>query len=185
MTSTTTRSSILGACLLALAAGGCASGKQPPQGGPQGPGGPGGPGGASRIDAGPVVRPISLFFAGMDADGDMRITDGEMRLGVDAAWKAMAAPDGVRALDYADWAIAAFGSADAHPAYVAFDNNFDGRITEDEFKTRLAQEFSLMDADKDGALIRAEMVARVIQRAQGPGAGPGGGQRPQRGDRPR
>ena len=170
----------MGACLILTA---CAGGsKRPPERENRG-----GPGGREMANAGSFAQPVALFFAGMERDGDMFVSTQEMLDGVDAAWIAAAQPDGIRALDYSDWALLALGSSDAPPAYVAFDTNFDGRITADEFRERFQQEFRLMDSNRDGVLARIEMVARIQRQNTGPdnsrSSSEGGQRRPPPGGR--
>lgn len=158
----------------------------PPGGGEGGP--PGGMGGQMRGGMGLVAQPVSLFFAGLDADADMVVTRDEAMLGAAIAWERIGQPVGVRALDYEIWQVAAFGNTQSHPAYVAFDVNFDGVIDQDEFLDLFEREFAAIDADKNGLLERSEIVSRPSTRMQGPGGGqgrqqgrpPGGGEPPRR-----
>ncbi len=184
----------LGLIAMALLVGlaGCSnSGRRGPPGGKEGP--PDRQGGLARQSGGGGMsaQPLAVFIAGLDADADMIVTRDEVQLGVAIAWEAIGQPEGLRALGYADWQQTAFGGVQAHPAYVAFDNDFDGRISQDEFLDLFDREFVRLDADGNGALVRSELITR--QRAQqagrnmnsrpqggGPGGSPGEGPPPGR-----
>ncbi len=148
------------ACLfgLALTLGACSSG--PPKRG-DGP-----PGGAmmqgqeqgNRIN-GPVARPVALLLAGMDADHDMRVTRNEVDAMSAVEWNRLArGADTIPALDLAEWLRNALGSPDAQPSPVAFDNNFDGRISREEFRSRLFALFAELDKSGDEMLTRTELL---------------------------
>ena len=80
-----------------------------------------------------------------------------------------------------DWAETALGNPEALPNHIAFDVNLDGQISEEEFRSRLTDEFDRLDRDHDGELTRAEMLMDVPLRSQGgAGGGTGGGGTPAR-----
>ena len=156
-------------------------GRRSPPGGAMG--GPSPAGGAAP--SGPVARPVALLIASFDADADMVVTRGEADQAIKAEWIRLSGDRPTAAtLTLADWLIAALGSADAQPSTVAFDNNFDGVISRDEFETRLRSEFIQLDKNDDGVLSRAELIFELPDMRGGGRSGGGGsdmGQRPQRG----
>ena len=72
------------------------------------------------------------------------------------------------------------GNPDALPNHIAFDVNLDGQISEEEFRTRLTEEYDRLDRDHDGRLMRAELLMDVPVREQRSGGGgmQGGGRPP-------
>ena len=169
--------------VVAIMATACSSSARKP---PSGEGGPEGRG-AMMVEAGPVATPVTLFFTSLDGDRDKVLSLRELRAGVHKEWRDIGAVDGLRALTFADWSRQTLGSADAHPAYVAFDNNFDGNISEDEFLACFEREFRMRDKDKDSQLTREEMLSKIMpRRSAGQGSADGarngsprgGGQRP-------
>jgi hypothetical protein len=67
---------------------------------------------------------------------------------------------------------------------MAADADFDLKVTEDEFMKQAEQTFARLDADRDGAITKAELEAPCRQAAEagarGDGGPPGGGQPQQR-----
>ena len=176
--------------LVTIVATACSgSGRRPPDG-ERGKGRPEGRTGAMMVEAGPVATPVALFFTSLDKNADRVLNLDELHAGVAAEWSAIGADDGLRALQFADWSKLVLGSPDAHPAYVAFDNNFDGVISEEEFLACFEREFRMRDKDEDGALTRAELLSTIMPRRSGGQGGPGsrngppqGGKRPPGGGR--
>lgn len=169
---------LLGALLIAA----CTS-RQPPRGGPQaGPPGSGGPGGqmSASLSGGQIARPVALLFTGMDSDHDYTVGPAELTAGISSEWASLpiSARGTVPAVAMSNWAAMALGNPDALPNHIAFDVNLDGQISEEEFRTRLTQEFGRLDRDQDGGLTRAEMLMDVPLRSQGGETGGMGGRRP-------
>ena len=135
----------------------CASGPGR-RGGPPGAGMGGGAGGGSRI-VGPIARPAALMFAGMDTDRDIVVSRNEVEAMTGVEWNRLSGGRPTAStLVLSGWLERALGSPDAQPLPVAFDNNFDGLITREEFETRIFAEFDLLDKSKDGRLSRDEML---------------------------
>lgn len=184
-----TRTGLAATCL-AIAVAACSSGpgahSRPPGGGMDGSSFQG-RGGGGLI--GPVARPISLLFAGFDTDFDMIVTRAEAQSASDDLWRRLSAGEAdISAIRMTDWLVEAFGSEDAQPSVIAFDNNFDGRVSRAEFDTRLKAEFGVLDKSGDGTLSRAELVFEPSQLRDANGGGfggpsGGGGRPPPRGGR--
>ncbi len=170
----------LGMAAIALAA--CAS--QPPQRkGPGGPPGGGGRAGASLDRQTQYARPVGLLFVSFDIDNDLLISRAEFDAGVAREWRRLDANEngessGFEALD---WAKAVLGNADAEPSRVSLDSDFNGIITQDEFRSGLSRLFVELDHNGDNQLDRSELLAHVEARmgvydsGGGQGAAPGGG----------
>jgi hypothetical protein len=177
----------LAALLLATA---CASGRQPPQ-----QGGSDRQREADQALGGKVARPIGLLFAGMDLNQDHVIDEAELNKGILNDWTGfgLSGHSGLSALGLAEWSVHALGDADALPNNIAFDSNFDGQISESEFRARLISEFAALDRNHDRRLTRAELLMDAPARPQsgstmprgdtgpgGPSGGGPGGSRPPR-----
>ena len=164
----------------------CASGRQPPQ-----QGGRNMQGETMRVQGDKIARPIGLLFAGMDLNQDHVIDESELDKGILHDWEGfnLSGHSGASALGLAEWSVHALGDADALPNNIAFDSNFDGQVSESEFRARLISEFAALDKDHDRRLTRAELLIDAPARAesgammQRGGIGPGGdmsGSRPPR-----
>ncbi|KJS35439.1 MAG: hypothetical protein VR74_16470 [Hyphomonas sp. BRH_c22] len=183
MKSPHTRSVAAAACLAALTlTTACASGGQPPREGSVLQTG------AAGIQGGKIARPVALLFSGMDRDQNHVIDEAELAHGIAHEWKGFSNKGraGVSALSLAEWSVCALGDADALPNHTAFDANFDGEVSEAEFRNRLTSEFARLDRDHDLRLTRPEMLIDAPARTQAQdrmqgaprGERPGGGRPP-------
>lgn len=128
-----------------------------------------------------MAEPVALLIAGFDADGDARVTRAEFDAGVARAWAA-ADPAGAGAIGYiafGDWSAIWIGDRNALPSPFETDRDGDNRITRAEFAERMARFFDRFDADKDGAIVRRELLT-IQQTLFGPGRGGRDGMRPPR-----
>ena len=86
--------------------------------------------------------------------------------------------------ELADWRKLALGSLDAAPANLAFDKDYDQRVTKDEFHNALNYVYNVSDKDGNSVLSFEEMI-RVFEiprrGREGSERGRGQGQR-QRGN---
>ncbi|WP_373005747.1 hypothetical protein [Hyphomonas sp.] len=117
------------------------------------------------VHGGMIARPIALLFAGMDVDHDHVIDEAELANGITREWQATGTRT-VSALSLTEWSVYALGDADALPNHIAFDRNFDGQVTEAEFRARLISEFAQLDANRDQELTRAELLIKAPERSQ-------------------
>ena len=143
---------VLALCALSLAA--CATRHHGPQRGFERPGG--------IAFAGQVmVQPIALLFSDYDRDRDRRLTEAELKAGMDASFaEADADKSGtIGALEFQAWAEKALGSKDAMPGFLRFDTDMSSAISRDELVKTLTGEFTRFDANKDSVLERGELVS--------------------------
>ena len=111
---------------------------------------------------GPItsVRAGALVFAGFDTDMDYAVSQGELKAGLGKAYTS-ADKDGSKTLslfELEDWREAALGSLDAAPGTLAFDKDYDQRITRAEFNHALRFIFNASDKNEDGRLEFEELV---------------------------
>jgi len=111
---------------------------------------------------GPItsVRAGALVFASFDTDMDYAVSQAEFTSGLTKAFKA-ADKDSTKTLslfELEDWREAALGSLDAAPGTLAFDKDYDQRITRAEFDHALGFVFNASDKNEDGTLDFTELV---------------------------
>ena len=123
------------------------------------------------------VEPVGMMIAAFDADGDGRVTRAEFDAGlrhsfdyVDKSHRGL-----MGYIDFGDWAERWLGDRNALPSPFEIDRNGDNTITFDEVKDRFDQLFDRFDADKDGVIVRSELL--TIHAARFGGDQPFGGGR--------
>ncbi len=181
---------LLAAGVLMLSA--CASPDRGPPGGGRGESPGGGPAGAG-FSEGKAALPIGLLFVSMDTNDDLATSSDECAAAIPALFtRADANGDGwVSAFEYAAWSSAVLGDEDAAPNRIGFDVDLDGSVSAKEFQARLGDEFARLDRNRDGRLMRAELLVEIARPRMGrgpgsqsmgggppPGGGPGGGRPP-------
>lgn len=123
------------------------------------------------------VRSGALFFAALDADGDLVITQAERAAGYPRAF-AHADRDGsggLSLLEYADFAELALGAREARPGVVALDYNQDRDISPDEFAAGF-ETVAARYADDAGAIAFSALTVDLGELAEE--RGPRGGRPP-------
>ena len=110
-----------------------------------------------------VVRPAGLLIASFDADRDYRVSRAEFDVGAGQAFQnADESADGNLTLfELEDWRLKALGSLDAMPGNMSFDENYNSRITEQEFLDTLIYEFERADKDDDGVVAFSDLISLV------------------------
>jgi hypothetical protein len=131
------------------------------------------PGGPRQPNALMTVEPVGMMIAAFDSDGDGRVTRAEFDAGVRHSFDTIAAGrDAIGYLAFSDWAERWLGHRAALPSPFEVDVNGDNRITLDELQDRFALFFTRFDADKDGAITRAELVTvRNLEMPRPPAEG--------------
>lgn len=139
------------------------------------------PGGTYRpAPATIVAEPIALFLAGMDRDGDGRTTAAELKDGLTQVTRDPSGfATGIGYIAYSDWAERYLGDRNAVPTPFDLDRNGDQKVTRDELADRVDAIFARYDANKDGAVTRAELL--TVRTT--PYGLPGRERRSRRGDR--
>lgn len=107
-----------------------------------------------------VVEPVAMMIAAFDADGDARVTRAEFDEGLARSFRSIdaAGAGSVGYIGFSDWAQRWLGSRTALPDPYEVDRNDDNRITLAELAARFELFFARFDADKDGAIVRAELL---------------------------
>lgn len=109
-----------------------------------------------------IATPVALFFAGMDANRDARVSSDELQSGLgDAFALGDSNQDGVlSAIEFLNWSELFLGAPYAQPSRLSFDVNQDTRVSSDEFSLAFAEIGSRLDRNGDGQLMRAEMLMK-------------------------
>ncbi|WP_337137602.1 EF-hand domain-containing protein [Sphingomonas aquatica] len=130
-----------------------------------------------------MAEPVAVFIAACDGDGDARVTRAELAAGVVRSFASIDR-DGKGSIGYiqfADWSERWLGDRNALPSPFETDTDSDNRITPAELQAQFDKTFTRLDRDKDGTLVRSEMLTLdALRGLGGPGAGRGGRQRPPR-----
>jgi len=102
----------------------------------------------------------AMLFASFDTNADYTVNGLEFAAGRTQAFN-VADKDKSKSLslfELEDWREAALGSLDAAPGNLAFDKDYDQRITRAEFDHALGYVFKTGDKNDDGILEFSEMV---------------------------
>jgi hypothetical protein len=115
----------------------------------------------------------ALLLSGFDSDGDLRITRAEITAG-EAREFTRADTDrngSIGPLEFQNWAVAALGPNS--PFRLDFDRNVDNEITTQEFTDEINARADDYDKDKDGVIVRGDLVKEAPQMRMGPRPTPG------------
>lgn len=110
-----------------------------------------------------VATPLTMAIAAFDRDGDLKVSRIEFEWGVAKSF-AGADRNGDESLSLIEigaWAEATLGNAGALPGRFDFDSDGNDRISRAEFRSLFAARFAALDANKDAALVRSELVSFV------------------------
>ena len=123
------------------------------------PAGPPAPG-AAQPPANLIAEPVGLMIAAFDSDGDARVTRAEYDAGVRHSFEAAdsAKRGSLGYIGFTDWAETWLGNRNALPSPFEVDADGDNRITLPELADRFDLLFARFDANKDGVIIRSELV---------------------------
>lgn len=129
-----------------------------------------------------VVEPAAMLIAACDGDADGQTTRAELSACIA---RSFADVDRARAgsigyILYSDWALKWLGDRNALPSPFGVDSDNDDRITLPELPAAFTGLFDRFDANKDGAVTRAELITLRGIAPLDAGEGRGGRSRAQK-----
>ena len=130
---------------------------------PTGSGGAGNPIGQSTV-AQPaptvIVEPVAMMIAAFDADGDARVTRAEFDAGLRRSFDSIdtARRGSLGYIGFSDWSERWMGDRNTVPSPFETDRDGDNQVSFDELAQRFALLFARFDADKDGVIVRRELL---------------------------
>lgn len=116
-----------------------------------------------------AVAPAGLLFASFDSNSNYSVDQQELFTGQSRAFVA-ADKNGNKTLtvfELNSWRERALGNADAAPRMIAFDSNYDQKITRAEFNHALTNMFGLLDKNEDGTADYSELLRKVNMPKRG------------------
>lgn len=118
------------------------------------------PQGISAVPPTETAEAVGLAIAGFDTNGDGLTARGEFDLALDRTFAAADRNgDGTLGyIEYSGWATTWLGSATALPGPFAIDANGDNQLDRAEFAAAFAAVFGRLDANRDAAISRAELL---------------------------
>jgi hypothetical protein len=118
-----------------------------------------------------LAEPVAMMIAAFDADSDARVTRAEFAQGLRQSFDALDSrrTGALGYVGFSDWAERWLGDRNTLPSPFETDRDGDNRITHDELAQRFELLFARFDADRDGVLVRRELVT-VRPPAPLPGA---------------
>ena len=101
-----------------------------------------------------------MLFASFDTNSDYQVNEVEFAAGRTQAFNAADKDNSnsISLFELEDWRKAALGSLDAAPGNLAFDKDYDQRVTRAEFDYALEFIFKAGDKNSDGILEFSELV---------------------------
>ncbi|MBB5709751.1 EF-hand domain-containing protein [Sphingomonas xinjiangensis] len=112
-----------------------------------------------------IAEPVSMMIAAFDADRDARVTRAEFDAGVRQSFDAIASGSTTMGyIRFGDWAERWLGNRNALPSPFDVDADGSNGITVDELLARFRRYFAQYDADKDGTIVRAELLTIRARR---------------------
>jgi Ca2+-binding EF-hand superfamily protein len=107
-----------------------------------------------------IAEPVALMIAAFDSDGDARVTRAEFDAGVKHSFDSIDTrhTGSLGYIAFGDWAIRWLGDRNALPNPFEVDQDGDNKITLGELMARFDLFFTRFDADKDGVIVRSELL---------------------------
>lgn len=118
-----------------------------------------------------MAEPVALFIATTDANGDARVTRAEAQAGVARSFATVetTTPGSIGYIGLSEWAERWLGDRNALPSAYETDTDGDNRITLAELTAQIDRTFTRLDRDKDGMLVRSELLTLDSARSSGNG----------------
>lgn len=107
-----------------------------------------------------MAEPVAVMLAGFDSDGDGRATRAECIAGIERSFRSIdtSGKGSLGYIDFSDWAERWLGDRNALPSPFETDTDNDNRITLSELQAKIMTIFDRLDRNKDGVLVRSELL---------------------------
>lgn len=118
------------------------------------------PAGPQQPAATVIAEPVAMMIAAFDSDGDARVTRAEFDAGLRRSFDSIdtAGKGSIGYIGFSDWSERWMGDRNTLPSPFETDRDGDNQVSFDELAQRFALLFARFDADKDGVLVRRELL---------------------------
>jgi hypothetical protein len=107
-----------------------------------------------------MAEPAAVMIAAFDADGDARVTRAEFDAGLRRSFDSIdtARKGAIGYISFSDWSERWMGDRNTLPSPFETDRDGDNLVSFDELAARFGLLFTRFDTDKDGVLVRRELL---------------------------
>jgi Ca2+-binding EF-hand superfamily protein len=118
------------------------------------------PGPQAQPAATVMAEPVAMMIAAFDSDGDARVSRAEFDAGLRRSFDSIDTrkTGSLGYIAFSDWSERWLGDRNTLPSPFETDRDGDSRISWDELSARFALLFQRFDTNKDGALVRSELL---------------------------
>ena len=107
-----------------------------------------------------TAEPVAMMIAAFDRDADARVTREEFAAGLRQSFDNIDTrkAESLGYIAFSDWSERWLGNRNTLPSPFETDRDGDGKISYAELAGRFDQFFTRFDLDKDGVLVRSELL---------------------------
>lgn len=107
-----------------------------------------------------MAEPVAMMIAAFDRDGDARVTRAEFDAGLRATFDNIDTrkTGALGYIAFSDWSERWLGDRNTLPSPFETDRDGDNKISWDELAARFDLFFTRFDTNKDGVLVRSELL---------------------------
>ncbi|HVJ01007.1 MAG TPA: EF-hand domain-containing protein [Sphingomonas sp.] len=118
------------------------------------------PAGPQQPAATVIAEPVAMMIAAFDADGDARVTRAEFDAGLRRSFDSVdtAHKGSLGYIAFSDWSERWMGDRNTLPSPFETDRDGDNQVSFAELAQRFDLLFQRFDADKDGVIVRRELL---------------------------
>jgi hypothetical protein len=118
------------------------------------------PAGPDQPPATVIAEPVAMMIAAFDMDGDARVTRAEFDAGLRRSFDAVDTQHkgSLGYIGFSDWSERWMGDRNTLPSPFETDRDGSNAISFEELAARFDLLFARFDKNKDGAIVRSELV---------------------------
>lgn len=107
-----------------------------------------------------MAEPVAMMIAAFDSDGDARVSRDEFDAGLRRSFDSIDTrkTGSLGYIAFSDWSERWLGDRNTLPSPFETDRDGDNKIGFDELAARFALFFARFDTNKDGVLVRSELL---------------------------